>query len=190
MTPLAKLWSKVGNSFIPLALIWAVYTRNGWTELATTGQRVSRAYLGIGTTLGAAVVLVLAFALYARNAATARASLVPPNTMFEEADDRNPFISWATVGIYSASVLAALIEFANSYKESRIYAWDALVPLKPGFWVSRVQAHEIACTDSSCFAMQQRCLELGKTPMSARALLPEYSSTSRTLRMVHWPFFC
>jgi hypothetical protein len=106
VTPLAKLWTFVGNWFIPLAAAWAVYVRNGLTDKPPPGAVVSRAYWGVVFTLLTLSVLIWTFALYVKQAKQNRAaSIVPPNTTFEDASDRNAVISWGTVVVYVVCTL-------------------------------------------------------------------------------------
>src|SRR5947209_2189872 len=98
MMPLARLWTWTGQLFIPLALGWAVYVRNGLdTTAASEGVIVSRAYAGLLLTLACGAVLCWAFALYVHAAKQRGAhTLVPPNTTFENKKERNRALSWAT----------------------------------------------------------------------------------------------
>ena len=83
--PLAKLWTFVGNWFIPLGAAWAVYVRNGLADRPAQGVSISRAYWGLTFSLLTLAVLVWSFALYAKDAKrTGSASIAPPNTTFEE----------------------------------------------------------------------------------------------------------
>jgi hypothetical protein len=69
MKPLAKLWTWIGQSFIPLAVSWAFYVRGGLPtdKPPTDGVLISRAYWGVLITLAVGIVLCAAFALYARS---------------------------------------------------------------------------------------------------------------------------
>jgi hypothetical protein len=136
MTPLSKLWTWTGHLFIPFALGWAFFVRNGLLadKPPTDGAIISRAYWGILVTLAAGIVLSWAFALYAR-AAKERHSriIVPGNTTFESESSRNLVISWATVCTFGVAVLLSLIVFGVRYAESSIYTWNAQSPLAHGF---------------------------------------------------------
>jgi hypothetical protein len=158
MTPLAKLWTWLGHLFIPVAVVWAIYLRGGLADKPPEiGVIVSRGYWGMLITLAAAALLLWTCALYIKEAKrNGKAILVPPNTTFEEGNQRSLFISWGTVVIFILAIAAALIVFAGSYSQSVIYEWDSAVPIDQGFWASRSNAHEIVCSKKPCFAVQQR----------------------------------
>lgn len=159
MTPLAKLWTWTGQSFIPLAVAWAVYVRNGLLadKPPTDGAIISRAYWGLLITFAAGIVLSWTFALYARAAKEKHSSNpIPANTSFETENNRNLVISWATVCAFGLAVTLALIVFGVRYGQSAIYAWDAQSPLAQGFWASRIKAYELGCASQPCFAVGQR----------------------------------
>jgi hypothetical protein len=173
MIPLAKLWTFVGNWFIPLAAGWAVFVRGGLTETAAPGVRVSRAYWGLGFSLFTAAVLIAVFALYLRAARQRKDEpLVPPNTKFESSTDRSPLISWGTLIAYALCVAAAFTVFGTTYSESLIYEWDKKEPLADGFWSSRAAVHRVACDKSSCFAMGPRFDEHGDSVAGVNQYLP------------------
>jgi hypothetical protein len=158
MLALAKLWTWIGNLFIPLAIGWAVYVRNGLTDRpAPIGVLVSRAYWGLLVTLVAGAALIWAMALYVRFAKRKNALiLVPPNTAFEDDTARSLIISWGTVFVFGISALLALTVFGVRYTESQLHKWNDQQPLQSSFWGSRVQAHEIGCAKQPCFAVDQR----------------------------------
>jgi hypothetical protein len=155
MLPLARLWTWTGQLFIPLAFGWAIYIRNGFdTAPVPDGVVISRAYAGLLLTLAAGTILSWSFALYVSLAKQYRArTLAPPNTTFEEKKDRNVVISWATVLVFAAAVIAGIIVFGASYAKSELYVWDSLDPLGPGFWSSRAAAYEQSCLKHPCFAL-------------------------------------
>ena len=159
MNPLAKLWTWTGQSFIPLAIAWAVYVRNGLLaeKPPTEGAIISRAYWGLLITLAAGTVLSWTLALYARAAKEKHSNiLIPANTSFESETNRNRVISWATVCVFGIATTLALVVFGVRYAESMIYTWDAQSPLAQGFWASRVRAYELGCASQPCFAVGQR----------------------------------
>jgi hypothetical protein len=157
MKALAKTWTWIGQTFVPLAIGWAVYVRGGLDGAhLEEGVLISRGYWGLLVTLAVGAALTIVAALYVREAQRAKAkTLVPPNTMFEESE-RSAIISWVTVAMFSASVLAAFVLFLVRYLDSKLHPWDGASPLAPGFWSSRVKAHELGCGDGPCYAMAQR----------------------------------
>ena len=158
MKPLARLWTWTGQLFIPLAIAWAIYIRNGLGEKAPPdGALISRGYWGVLVTLVTGSTLVWTCALYVRIAKRRRARLlVPPNTTFEEHKDRSVVISYGTACIFALAILLALVMFGVRYSDSRIYGWDAQAPVAQGFWSSRVQAHRMGCISHPCFAVGPR----------------------------------
>jgi hypothetical protein len=158
MKPLAKLWTWIGQIFVPLAIGWAIYIRNGFGEkFPPDGVLISRGYWGVLITLLAGSALVWTLALYVDRARKSRARiLVPPNTAFEESKDRSLVISYGTVLVFALSLLVALVMFGERYSESAIYAWDAKTPIEHGFWQSRKVAHGAGCSAPPCFAVGQR----------------------------------
>ena len=158
MMPLAKLWTWIGQLFIPLAIGWAIYVRNGFGDKAPPdGVLISRGYWGLLVTLLAGSALVWTCALYVRIARNRRArTLVPPNTAFEEAKDRNPAISYGTACVFALAVVTALTMFGVRYSESLVYGWNAQAPVQAGFWGSRIKAHELGCSSHPCFAVGPR----------------------------------
>jgi hypothetical protein len=157
MKALGKTWTWIGQTFLPLAIGWAVFTRGGLDGTHfEEGVLISRGYWGLLVTLAVAAALAMVAALYVREARRARAkTLVPPNAMFEEAE-RSALISWGTVAVFSVSVLAAFILFLARYLDSELHPWDGASPLAPGFWSSRVKAHELGCGHGPCYALAQR----------------------------------
>jgi hypothetical protein len=155
---LAKLWTWIGQIFVPLALLWAVYVRNGLPgEPVSEAVLISRGYWGLLVTLAAGASLAWTAALYVRDVRRQGARiLVPPNTMFEEERTRSRIISWGTAIIFVLSVLGALILFGERYSDSRIYRWDDTSPLQSGFWSSRASAHQSGCGHGPCYAVSQR----------------------------------
>jgi hypothetical protein len=158
MKALAKLWTWIGNSFIPLAIGWGLYVRNGLADQPPPlGVLISRAYWGVLVTLIAGTALTWTMALYVRLAKTERALiLAPPNTAFEEDGARSRIISWGTVFVFVLSVLLALTVFGIRYAESQLHKWDGAQPLQASFWDSRAKAYELGCAKQPCFAIAQR----------------------------------
>jgi hypothetical protein len=158
MKPLAKLWTWTGQVFVPLAIGWAIYIRNGVGEKAPAdGVLISRAYWGLLITLLAAATLASTCALYMRLASKRRARLlVPPNTLFEEGKERNAVISYGTACIFTLTTLAALIMFGVGYSNSLIHEWNARAPIAQSFWGSRLIAHGMGCSSPPCFAVGPR----------------------------------
>jgi hypothetical protein len=158
MLALAKLWTWIGNVFIPLAIGWAVYLRNGLPgSPPPTGVLVSLGYWGLLISLFAAAGLTWSIALYVRLAKqNSSPILVPPNTMFEEAVSRNVIISWGTVVVFAIAVVLALVAFGTRYAESHIHKWDDQRPLQNSFWGSRMAAHNMGCSNQPCFAVERR----------------------------------
>ena len=124
--PLARVWTGVGTFFIPLAITWAVFVRNGLpSEIHEIGVVVSRAYWGLLATLLAGGTLTWTCAMYVQRARAAHARiLVPPNTNFEKPHERNRKISWITAAVFSAAILAAVLLFGNDYSKSVIYCCE------------------------------------------------------------------
>jgi hypothetical protein len=158
MLPLARLWTWVGNLFIPLVVGWAVYVRGGLTDKPPpNGVLVSRAYWGLLITLIVAAALTWTLALYVQLAKRKNALLlVPPNTTFEDEAVRSRTISWATMFAFGLTVLLALILFGVRYGESQIHRWDDPQPLQSEFCGSRTKAYALGCPKQPCFAMGQR----------------------------------
>ena len=158
MLPLARLWTWVGNLFIPLAVGWAVYVRGGLTDKPPPeGVLVSRAYWGLLVTLIVAAALTWTLAFYVQLAKRKNALfLVPANTTFEDEAIRSRTISWATLCAFALAVTLALILFGVRYGESQIHRWDDPQPLQSDFWGSRTKAYALGCPKQPCFAMGQR----------------------------------
>lgn len=158
MMPLGRLWTWIGQLFIPFALGWAFYIRGGFGDkLPPDGVLISRGYWGLLATLLAGSALVWVCALYVRMAKKHRnRPLTPPNTAFEGAKDRSPAISYGTTCVFALSILVALVMFSARYSESFIYGWDAQAPVERGFWSSRIKAHQLGCTSQPCFAVGPR----------------------------------
>ncbi|TCU58366.1 hypothetical protein EDE08_13110 [Bradyrhizobium sp. R2.2-H] len=158
MMPLARLWTWIGNLFIPLAIGWALFVQNGFGDKPPPdGVLISRGYWGLLVSLLAGSALVWTAALYARQAKKARARiLVPPNTAFEDAKDRSKVITYGTACIFTMVVLLALVIFGSRYSDSLIHGWNALSPLQQGFWASRVTAHAVGCASQPCFSVARR----------------------------------
>lgn len=154
---LAKLWTGIGQAFIPIAIGWAFFVRGGFAvDHVPEGVMISRGYWGLLGTLLAGIGLTLVAALYVRESRrNGAAILVPPNMMFEDAA-RSRTISWGTVIIFALAVAGALVLFGKRYADSRIFGWDATIPLATSFWSSRAAADQVACSRSSCFAIAQR----------------------------------
>lgn len=164
--PLAKFWTWTGQAFIPLAIGWAVYVRNGFGDKAPPdGVLISRGYWGLLVTLLAGSALVWTCALYVRLAAKRHLRLLaPPNTTFEEGGERNAVISYATACVFALAVLAGLAMFGARYSDSLIHQWNARVPIAQGFWSSRLTAHQMGCNSHPCFAVGPRVDDAG-TPV-------------------------
>jgi hypothetical protein len=155
MLPLARLWTWTGQAFVPAAIVWAVHIQKGLvTDPPPEGVLISQAYAGLIVTLIAGIVLMWCFALYARAARQRRATmLVPPNTMFEDKDERNAVVSWGTAVVFASAVLVALIVFGSAYSKSHIHVWESKQPLQPGFLSSSATAHHQSCPRQPCFAL-------------------------------------
>jgi hypothetical protein len=166
MLPLARLWTWVGNLFIPLAVGWGVYVRGGLTDKPPpNGVLVSRAYWGLLVTLIVAAALIWTLALYVQLAKRKNALLlVPPNTTFEDEAVRSRTISWATLCAFALAVSLALVLFGVRYGESQIHRWDDPQPLQSEFWGSRTKAYALGCPKQPCFAMGQR-MDAVKSPI-------------------------
>jgi len=160
---LAKFWTWTGQIFIPLAIGWAIYIRNGFGESAPRdGVLISRGYWGLVVALLAGTALVWTCALYVRLAAHRNMRLlVPPNTMFEEGKDRNAVISYGTACAFALAIVTSLIMFGVRYSDSLVYGWNARAPLQLGFWGSRLKAYEIGCASHPCFAVGPRVDDAG-----------------------------
>jgi hypothetical protein len=159
MLPLAKLWTWVGHLFVPLAIGWAYFISGGSEE----GVLISRGYWGLALSLLVGFVLASTLSLYVWKARLARVRIsAPPNTTFEDENNRNAIISWATVVLFGLLVVGAIIDFGNRYASSRIYPWESAVPLADSFWGSRAMARASTCQAKSCFAMGQRVYANGK----------------------------
>ncbi|TAU83274.1 hypothetical protein [Rhizobium leguminosarum] len=158
MKALARLWTWIGNLFVPLAIGWAVYLRNGLADKPPPdGVLVSRAYWGVLIALVAAAAMAWTVALYVHLAKTEdEPILVPPNTTFEDDESRNRIISWGTVAVFVLAVVASLAVFGARYSESRIHGWNDQQPLQPNFLGSRARAFEQGCDAQPCFAVAQR----------------------------------
>jgi hypothetical protein len=159
MAPLAKLWTWLGHLFIPIAVVWAIYLRGGLADKPPAiGVSVSRGYWGMVITLAAAALLLWTCALYIKEAKMkGKTILIPPNTTFEDGNQRSLFVSWGTACVFSIAVAVALAIFAGSYSDSVIYEWTSSVPVDDrSFWASRSSAHAIGCSKKPCFAVQRR----------------------------------
>lgn len=165
MIPLAKLWTRIGSYFLPLAIAWAVYIRNGLDKAPPEGVSISRAYWGLLATLVAGSMLAVTLALYVRAAKRKpEQSLLPPNTSFEEMDDRSPVISRATVAVFALTIVFALLMFGARYADSKIYCWDSTTPLADSLFDSRLAAYSgKTCEGTPRFAIARRMQ--GSTPI-------------------------
>src|SRR5712671_4157325 len=152
MSALAKCWTWVGCAFVPLAFGWAIYLQGGLADQPPAmGVLISRGYAGLFESLVAGCVLIWLLALYVRAARKQGLRLlIPPNTNFEEMDKRNPAISWATLVIFVAVLVAALIVFGTRYSTSAVHGWDDQQPLAAGFWASRSKAQSLGCQSAPC----------------------------------------
>jgi hypothetical protein len=158
MLAFAKLWTWMGHLFIPFAIGWAVYVRNGLADQPPPlGVLVSRAYWGLLISLVVGSALIWTACLYVRMAKKKYALiLVPPNTTFEDENNRNTIISWATAGAFALAILAALAVFGVRYSESQIHKWEDQRPIADSFWGSRTKAYDLGCVAQPCFAVGQR----------------------------------
>lgn len=158
MLPLARFWTWVGHSFIPLAVGWAYFVRNGPDE----GVLITRGYFGWALTLLVGAALTFALGRYISLAKSRHlAGLIPPNTTFEKTNNRNRIISWVTLVVFAFFLIAANILFASRYADSRIHRWDSPTPLDESFVGSRIKAHQTPCSDRSCFAISKRVSSSG-----------------------------
>jgi hypothetical protein len=156
MLPLAKFWTVTGSWFIPLAMAWAYFVRTGSDE----GVLVSRGYWGLLISLLVATSLLTALALYIKEARRSNSPiLVPPNTSFEDDENRHRLISWMTVLVFILAIVGSLIVFGARYSTSNIHEWDAKDPLASTFFESRAKAHE----SSKQLAMGKRFDKKGDT---------------------------
>ena len=155
MTPLARLWSWTGHAFILFAIGWAVFVRGGLSDKAVPeGVAISQGYWGLVVSLIAANALTWTLALYIRAAKRANARiLVPPNTTFEEAADRNVIISKGTVIIFAICVALAIAVFWVRYSDSVLHGWKDDKQVGTGFIGSRIAAHGKGCPSQPCFAV-------------------------------------
>jgi hypothetical protein len=158
MTELAKLWTWIGEMFIPIAIVWAFYVRGGLPGKVPEGVLISWGYWGLLVTLAVGATLVFIAALYVRegNRTGSAAIRVPPNTMFGAEGAGNHLISRGTAIIFTLSVVGGLIVFGNRYLDSRIYQWDDTSSFGAGFWSSRASALQAGCGHGPCYAMAQR----------------------------------
>lgn len=153
MLPLAKLWTWIGQLFVPIAFTWAYFVRNGADE----GVLISRGYLGLLASLAAGSALAWTLGSYLRLAKHSDIRpILPPNTIFEDPANRNTLISWGTLSVFAAVCLTALIFFGVRYSDSRVHQWNDPTPLDQSFVGSRIKAHERGCSAPPCFAMSAR----------------------------------
>ena len=153
MLPLARFWTIVGGAYLPAAVSWGFFVYNG----PHRGMLISAGYLGLGVTLAAGTVLASTLALYVRKARRAHAPITaPPNTLFEDENNRSSLLSWGTVAVFGIAVLAGVVCFGNRYADSRIHSWDSTTPLSDSFIRSRVEAQAKGCPKGPCFSMGQR----------------------------------
>jgi hypothetical protein len=74
MAALAKLWTWIGQTFVPLAVAWAVYARGGLPgEHIEEGVLITRGYWALLVTLVVGNGLSLVGALYVREARRTKA---------------------------------------------------------------------------------------------------------------------
>lgn len=158
MKPLAKFWTWTGHLFIPLAVGWAVYVSNGFGDKPVPdGVLISRGYWGVLVALIAGTALTWSCVLYVRLAKRRHSDyLIPPNTTFEDGEERSAVISYGTAIAFALAVTGALIRFGVRYSESLIHGWNERGPLAPGFWATRLEAHRIGCASPPCFAVGPR----------------------------------
>lgn len=164
MKPLSRLWTWIGQSFVPVAFGWAFWMQGGLsTALPERGVVISWAYWGILITLAAGAALTWTAVIYAKLARRSNQTcLLPANTMFEEETERNALISWMTAATFALVTVAALIVFSVVYSESLIHRWDDKTPVSYGFWQSRAVAHTAGCSGEACFAVFSRFDQTGK----------------------------
>lgn len=163
MQPFARLWTWAGHAFIPLAIAWAYFARGGGDTAVPAEALISRGYWGLLVSLGAAALLAGAWALYVRAARRSRnGACVPPNTTFEDEQNRSPLISWTTAAVFVLMVASAVSLFAIRYGDSRIHAWNGTSPLADGFLSSRSEAYRLGCGNPPCFAIAKRIEGPGK----------------------------
>jgi hypothetical protein len=158
MIPLAKFWTWLGQYFVPIAIAWGYFVRNGADE----GVKISRGYWGLIMSLLVGAVLIATFALYARRARVARTQIVPPNMTFESEADRNLVLSWGTVAVFHLAVIIAIVLFGNRYASSEIYRWEERTPIARSFWESRARSRAEICAHEPCFSMGKRFDNDGK----------------------------
>src|SRR5271165_132506 len=73
MLPLARVWTWIGQTFVPIALAWMIYVRNGLPAIPDKpGVIVSRAYLGLLISLFAGALLSWVYGLYVIQAKRSR----------------------------------------------------------------------------------------------------------------------
>ena len=165
LTPLAKLWTWTGHIYLPIALAWAIYVTNGLPvtdELPHPGVLISRGYWGLLASLAAGAMLIWTWAEYAKHAREhAKEALIPPDTTFEELDDRSLVISYGSAVVVFAGLIFFTVMFAGRYGDSRIYLWDAGTPLADHFFNSRYEVY--FGTEHGPFAIAAR-LETGYKP--------------------------
>ncbi|ANW02710.1 hypothetical protein [Bradyrhizobium icense] len=152
MLPLAKFWTWLGNYFVPLAVAWGYFVRNGPDQ----GVQISRAYWGLAVSLLVGVLLISTLSLYIKKARSAKAIAIPPNTTFESESDRNLVLSWGSAVTYILTLITALIVFGKRYSDSKIHAWEKNTSLVDSFWGSRAVTFTRSCNESSCYAMGNR----------------------------------
>ncbi|UEM08396.1 hypothetical protein J4G43_026715 [Bradyrhizobium barranii subsp. barranii] len=159
MLPLARFWTILGGAYLPAAGSWGFFVYNG----PHRGMLISAGYLGLGVTLAVGTLLASTLALYVLKARRAHAPIIaPPNTFFEDPDNRSRLLSWSTVAAFGLMILAGIACFGNRYADSRIYLWDSTAPLSDSFIGSRAEAQAKGCPKGPCFAMGQRMEGAGR----------------------------
>jgi hypothetical protein len=155
MMPLAKLWSWTGHAFILFAIGWAVFVRGGLSDKKLPeGVAISQGYWGLAVSLIAATTMAFALGLYIRAAKRAEMRfLIPPNTNFEERDDRNLIISWGTLVVFATVVMTAIALFSVRYLDSVLHEWGKQIAVGEGFIGSRIEAYKQGCGHPPCFAV-------------------------------------
>jgi hypothetical protein len=157
MLPLAKFWTFAGHLFIPLAMAWAYFVRTGSDE----GVLVSRGYWGLLVSLLVGIAMISALALHVEAARRTKAAiLIPPNTTFEDENNRHSLISWLSLIIFFVSIFGSIVIFGQRYSTSSIHEWGGKTPLADGFLASRERAHDKRTT--GLLAMGKRFDESGK----------------------------
>lgn len=157
MVVLAKLWTFIGQIYIPIALVWGFFVRGGTPGHFERSVLISWGYWGLLFALAVGATLVFIAALYVQKARRRGDGIsVPPNTMFGPEAARNRYVVWGTAIFFVLSLTGGLIVFGDRYSDSHIHRWNEVSAVKNGFWSSRVTAHHEGCEHATCYAMAQR----------------------------------